>query len=316
MNRKIVLLLAALLLPAFAAAQQDACQQTQCTGVLCQVAGLPYAIQCALTRGLSQMILDLLSRILHKTGQLVAASPPLENQATHAIYDDIAVAAESLFFIVLLLNAVKLVYASAFSAEERMAAKEGLKKTIVNMLLLALAFNLYVIAVDATNAFASAIVPSTAQWALEIQPGPDNNLAFLTLLLLAFVLFAVGEVMRYVLTYLGLFMLVLALVLENTPLAEGFGKFLKLFVAANFVVQIVQAVFLRVAVGAPGDLLGGGIVATATGKVAFAGVTLLAGALAGFAIYMAALGQSIVSSPTGRMFAYRYAFSGGDKDGK
>lgn len=275
------------------------CHPSECNDLLCKISGLGKSVECALYEGVKDFFLSPLSKFLAWAGVLVTTTPSLGN-AGRELFDSLVFFIELLFLPVLLYNAVKLVYASAFSAEERVQAKEEVKKTIVNMLLIWLIYDLYAMSIDAANIISIALAPTSSEW-LSAMPGDvTTGLLLLILVVAALVVFLCFAILRGILSYIGLFMLLLALLLEAFPITAAVGKGLKNIVAANFVVQIVHAFFLRVALAGTTDLFSSGDASNGL-KLIFVAGTLLLAVAAGIVIYSAAVSSAVAASSRGRM---------------
>jgi hypothetical protein len=293
---------AALLLTGFASAF-DGCQDNGCNDLLCKIAGLPNAIQCALETGIASQLENAVTGILSRVTQFIVGSPPLDGSSTRELFSLVSFLVELLFVPILMLNGLKLTYSSMFSAQERAEAKDEVRQVLVAMVLVWAAYDLYALATDATNAFSAALAPSQADWnnAVNASAGLSGigNLVLLGLIVFSLQFFAFTAFARYILAYVGLFTLVISMPLEALPATSGIGRAMRNLVVANFIVQILQALFLKIAVTSIADLN-----TSYTYKFAFITGVLLVGALAGIVVYAAALLSSISRSPAARMLAY------------
>lgn len=276
------------------------CRPSECNDLLCKITGLGKSIECALYDGARDFLLSPLSKLLSWVGVLVTTTPSLGN-AGRGLFELLVFFVELLFLPVLLYNGVKLVYASAFSAEERVQAKEEVKKTLVNMLLIWLVFDIYALSIDAANIISTALAPTSSEWLSAMPSDVVTGLLFMLLVVIALVAFAFFALLRGILSYIGLFLLLLALLFEAFPLTAAVGRGLKNIVAANFVVQIVHAFFLRVALAGSTDLFSSADVASPGLKLVFVAGTLALAVVAGLIVYAAALGSAIASSNAGKI---------------
>ncbi|MBI3588449.1 hypothetical protein HY095_04605 [Candidatus Micrarchaeota archaeon] len=183
-------------------------------------------------------------------------TPSFDDAAT-AFYQQIVYVAESIMLAVLMLSGVRLIYSSLLSAGERMEAKLEAQRAAANMLLIGLAMPLYLLASDVARAVAAAVGPSQAEFEsaalATLVTIPVWGFLFAGLLALALLLSAVLASFRFVLAFIGLFLLPFALAFESFWVTAGIGRTLKLLIATNFVVQILQSLFLKLFVFAIGS---------------------------------------------------------------
>ncbi len=284
------------------------CVPKDCGGnLLCSIAGLPEALKCALVNAVVEVLAAPLRALLELARFFVTTTPPLASDSGRALFELVGFIASLLLFLALLLDGIKLAWASAFSEEERVQAKEGVKRTVFSMLVVWLGFDLYAMAVDAGNSFASAIAPSQSEW-LAASGSSVSNLVLLAFLVPAIAFFVFSAFGRWLFSFMGFTLFVVALAFECFPLTGGIGRALKKLVAANFVVQILQAIFMKIAAS---SFSGMGAVtgwSDAAAQFAVAGGVLFIASVASTAVYFAAVVSGavsgILSSGAGKALVY------------
>jgi hypothetical protein len=177
----------------------------------------------------------------------IVSNPIITSPETKGIFDDIIFVVELFFMVILIWNAIRIMYSSVLGPVDRAVAKEDVKKTFFAMFVVWLSYEIYFIVIELVNAIVKLIAPSSEDWSAVMtsltSPGSFLIFILLVIMMLSFLLWAVT---RYVLVYLGLFMFPLALAFESLDATRAFGKVLKNIIIANFVVQIIDVLLFKV----------------------------------------------------------------------
>lgn len=179
----------------------------------------------------------------------IISNPNITSAETKGIFDDIIFVVELFFMVILIWNAIRIMYSSVLGPVDREIAKEDVKKTFFAMFVVWLSYEIYFIVIELVNAVVKLIAPSSEDWSTVMasltSPGSFFIFIIMVLMMLFFLLWAV---MRYVLVYLGLFMFPLAIAFESLDATKAFGKVLKNIIIANFVVQIIDVLMFKILV--------------------------------------------------------------------
>jgi hypothetical protein len=215
---------------------------------MCQLENIPLQTICTFKQQTINAISSPISVSLNSIYNFIITNPSLEN--TNDLYNNVIFAVESFFIIILLISSIRLIFSSILGPADRARAKEELKKVFFNMFLVWISFDVYNIAIQLSNAFSVFLAPSAQEWSNTIFPVFMNPLSFVILLiaLITVVITLIFAVMRWVLVYVGLFLFPLSLALTSFPITEVFGKFFLDIIIINFVVQIVNALFMKIIV--------------------------------------------------------------------
>lgn len=243
--RKKVLFLIILIGLVSASSCVPACSSTD---IICQLENIPLQTICILKQDAVSVVSSPAVYGLNNIYDFIITNPPLSG--VESVYNDVLFAVESFFIIVLLVSALRLILSGILNAFERAKAKEDVKKVFFNMFLVWVSFDVYNLVTQLSNAFSAFLAPSAQEWSGVIFPVFMNPVSFLILFiamisLIAALLFAV---IRWVLVYVGLFLFPLSLALSAFPVTESFGRFFLDIIIINFVVQIVNALFMRIIV--------------------------------------------------------------------
>ncbi len=176
----------------------------------------------------------------------IITNPPLAGAGS--VYNNVLFAVESFFIVILLVSALRVILSGILGPLERAKAKEDLKRVFFNMFLVWISFDVYNIAVQLSNAFSAFLAPSAQDWSGMVFPVFMNPASFFILFiaLITVLVALVFSVIRWVLVYVGLFLFPVSLALSAFPVTESFGRFFLDIIIINFVVQIVNALFMRI----------------------------------------------------------------------
>lgn len=221
-------------------------QQCPSTDIICNLENIPMQTVCILKQYAVSSVSSPIGFGLNNIYYFVITNPPLNG--TEKIYNDVLFAVESFFIIILLVSALRLVLSGILGPFERAKAKEDLKKVFLNIFLVWISFDIYNIMVQLSNAFSIFLAPSAQDWSGVIFPVFMNPISFaiLFIALITVLVTLVFAVMRWVLVYVGLFLFPLSLAFSAFPVTESFGRFFLDIIIINFVVQIINALFMRI----------------------------------------------------------------------
>ncbi len=246
-----------------------------CNGdILCSIQNLGTQIQCAFTSEFHAIAGGAINTMFNAIMAVTLSTPTFDDAAT-AFYQEIIIIAESILLVMLLLAGVKLMYSTMLSASERAEAKQEAQKTAVNMLLVGLSLPLYLLALDVTRTLAAGVGPTQSEFGNAVTASVFGSGFFMIVLVAALLVATIFALTRYVIAFASLFLLPFALVFESFWVTASIGRGLKLLVATNLVIQVLQALFLKLIVFAIASssslppLDGAGALLTAVGMLAF-----------------------------------------------
>jgi hypothetical protein len=173
---------------------------------------------------------------------------PVFDSQSLQYYQLVLIAAESLFFLSLLFCGLRLIYSGTLGLTERMQAKQGLQQACVNIVLVGALFYVYPLGLQLAQGISTFLGPAPSDFAYTATSVFAGSFPPLIILTIAVLLFAILAFMRFVIAFVGLFILPLAIALESLPLTGEIGTSLKMLVVANAVVQVLQAVILSILV--------------------------------------------------------------------
>lgn len=244
----LFLLLSFLLCFSLVKADGGSCGNNCGADVLCYLGSISSQAWCFFTSWVKNAVQATLGTAFSLVFLFVFSNPSFGDEATKAMYTDILFVVESLFVIILLFSAVRLLSSNVMGERERFEAKEDLKKVFLSMFLVWIGYDLYIVAVDLVNAIVQFLAPTSEQWTQAVTSNLLNIPAwfFFIVLFLSFFLFLTLAIVRWLLVYLGVFLLPMAIAFDAFPMTASIGKLFKNMITANFVVQIIDIFLLKI----------------------------------------------------------------------
>ena len=220
----------------------------QCNGdLICSIENIGSQVYCA-AAGEFHSVAGGATNDLYGVLLSVSLASPTFDQTDADFYQQIVYTAETVLMVFLLFNGIKLMYSSVLSATERAQAKHEAQQTLVNMALVGLSMPLYMLALDVTSALATSVSPTPVQFNSAIFATLVSSSFFAVLLLAALAIASIFWIIRFTIAFIGLFLLPFALAFESFWVTASIGRGLKLLIASNMVVQVLQALFLKLLV--------------------------------------------------------------------
>lgn len=224
-----------------------------CNGdMLCEIQNLGNQVYCSFENGISQNAYSYIQEMSSNIYFELIGNLQFDGNSLN-FYTQVQFLVESLLGLVLVFSAVKLIYSSTLDAIERQKAKTESQTTLVNMLLVAISMPIYLLAISLTNNISAFLTPSSTEFQNAINLSVVSGVIFLIIAIIVITLATFALFLRIILTFAGLFIFPFALLFESFSLTRSLGVGLKNLIITNFVVQIIDALMIKLMVLAIGS---------------------------------------------------------------